>query len=56
MGTDVYLLRLVLRDWSDKYSKMIAKPMAPELEPGAKVLVNDRIIPGLGEARYKVSQ
>ena len=51
-GADVYLLRLVLHDWSDKYSKMIIKALIPALKPGAKVLINDRVIPGRGEAPY----
>ena len=51
-GADVYLLRLVLHDWSDKYSKMIIKALIPALKPGAKVVVNDRLIPGRGEVHY----
>jgi O-methyltransferase domain len=51
-GADVYLLRLVLHDWSDKYSKMIIKALIPALKPGAKVVINDRVIPGRGEAPY----
>lgn len=51
-GADVYLLRLVLHDWSDKYAKMIIKSLIPALKPGAKVVVNDRVIPGYGEASY----
>lgn len=51
-GADVYLLRLVLHDWSDKYSKMIIKALIPALKPGAKVVINDRVVPGRGEAPY----
>lgn len=51
-GADVYLLRLVLHDWSDKYSKMIIRALIPALKPGAKVVINDRVIPGRGEAPY----
>ena len=51
-GADVYLLRLILHDWSDKYSKMIIKALIPALKPGAKVVINDRVIPGRGEATY----
>ncbi|KAL8743969.1 MAG: hypothetical protein Q9190_003738 [Brigantiaea leucoxantha] len=51
-GADVYLLRLILHDWSDKYSKMIIKALVPALKPGAKVVINDRVIPGHGEAHY----
>ena len=51
-GADVYLLRLVLHDWSDKYSKMIIKALIPALKPGAKVVINDRVIPGRGETPH----
>ena len=51
-GADVYLLRLVLHDWSDKYAIMIIRALIPTLKLGAKVVVNDRVIPGRGEAHY----
>ena len=51
-GADVYLLRLVLHDWSDKYSQMIIKALIPALKPGAKVVINERVIPGHDEAPY----
>lgn len=53
---DVYLLRLVLHDWSDKYATKIIKALVPALKPGAKVVVNDRVIPGRGEAHYLVER
>ena len=55
-GADVYLLRLVLHDWSDKYSKMIVKALIPALKPGAKIVINDRVIPGHGETHYLVER
>ena len=51
-GADVYLLRLVLHDWSYKYSKKIIRALIPALKPGAKVVVNDRVVSGHGEAHY----
>ncbi|KAL4936915.1 hypothetical protein BDV06DRAFT_216292 [Aspergillus oleicola] len=51
-GADVYLLRLILHDWSDKYATMILKALVPALRPGAKVVINDRVVPGRGEAHY----
>ena len=51
-GADVYLLRLVLHDWSDKYARMIIKALVPALHTGARVLVNDRVIPGYDEVSY----
>ena len=55
-GADVYLLRLVLHDWSDKYSKLIVRALIPALKPGAKIVINDRVIPGRGEAHYLVER
>ncbi|KAJ5538729.1 hypothetical protein N7494_008208, partial [Penicillium frequentans] len=51
-GADVYLLRHVLHDWSNKYARNILKSLIPALKPGAKVVINDRIIPDFGEAHY----
>lgn len=51
-GADVYLVRHVLHDWSDKYARRILKALIPALRPGAKVVVNDRVMPGFGEAHY----
>lgn len=51
-GADVYLLRLVLHDWSDKYSSLIIKALIPALKAGTKIVVNDRVIPGHGQASY----
>lgn len=51
-GADVYLLRLVLHDWSDKYAKMIIQSLIPALKPGAKVVINDRVIPGRHQVHY----
>ncbi|KAL8949400.1 MAG: hypothetical protein Q9222_004483 [Ikaeria aurantiellina] len=51
-GADVYLLRLVLHDWSDKYSKMIIRALIPALGPKARIVVNDRVVPKQGEAPY----
>ena len=55
-GADVYLLRLILHDWSDKYATMIIKALIPALKPGAKIVVNDRVVPGCGEAHYLVER
>ena len=55
-GADVYLLRLVLHDWSDKYTLKIIKALIPALKIGAKIVVNDRVIPGRGEAPYLVER
>ena len=51
-GTDVYLLRCILHDWSDKYATLILRALIPALKPGAKVVVSDRIVPGYHEVPY----
>lgn len=53
---DVYLLRLVLHDWSDKYAATILRALVPALKSGARVIVNDRVLPAWGEAHYMVER
>lgn len=53
---DVYLLRLVLHDWSDKYAVVIIRALTPALKPGARVVVNERVLPAFGEAYYLVER
>ena len=48
-NADVYLLRLILHDWSDKYAKRILRALIPALRHGAKVIIQDRVVPGYGE-------
>ncbi|KAL9085618.1 MAG: hypothetical protein Q9165_007518 [Trypethelium subeluteriae] len=51
-NADVYLLRLVLHDWSDKYAKMIIQALIPALKPGARIVVNDRVVPERCQTDY----
>ena len=55
-GADVYLLRSVLHDWSDKYATKILRNLIPGLKAGAKILINERIVPGFHEAHYLVER
>jgi hypothetical protein len=48
-GADVYLLRWILHDWSDKYSITILRSLIPALKQGAKVIINDVCIPEPGQ-------
>ena len=52
----MYLLRLVLHDWSNKYATLILHALIPALKQGAKVLINDRIVPGHHEVPYLVER
>lgn len=55
-GADVYLLRHVLHDWSNKYARMILQALVPALKPGAKVVLNDRVVPGYGEEPHYLAE
>lgn len=47
-GADVYFLRWILHDWSDKYAIQILRSLVPALKPGAKVLVNEYVVSEAG--------
>ncbi|KAK8135162.1 S-adenosyl-L-methionine-dependent methyltransferase [Apiospora sp. TS-2023a] len=48
-GADVYFLRWVMHDWSDKYCIKILKSLVPGLKRGARIVVNDICIPEAGQ-------
>jgi trans-aconitate methyltransferase len=45
---DVYLLRYVLHDWPDKYCVKILQRLVPALKKGAKVVIQDHLLPDPG--------
>ncbi|KAK1757793.1 S-adenosyl-L-methionine-dependent methyltransferase [Echria macrotheca] len=47
-GADIYLLRQILHNWSDKYCRKILGALIPALKPGAKVVINDHVLPEPG--------
>ncbi|KAF3012999.1 hypothetical protein E8E14_007434 [Neopestalotiopsis sp. 37M] len=47
---DVYFFRMVLRSWGDKYGVKILQAQIPALRPGAKILIQDAILPGPNDA------
>jgi chemotaxis methyl-accepting protein methylase len=47
-GADVFLLRWILHDWSDKYAIKILRALAPALKPGVRILINEAVIPEPG--------
>lgn len=48
-GADIYLLRWILHDWSDKYCVKILQSLTPALKNGAKIVINDICIPQPGQ-------
>jgi chemotaxis methyl-accepting protein methylase len=47
-GADVYFLRWILHNWSDKYCIEILRNLAPALKKGARVVVNEFCVPPPG--------
>ena len=48
ISADIYFLRWILHDWSDKYSNKILQNLIPALKPGARILVNEFCLPEPG--------
>ncbi|OTA59190.1 S-adenosyl-L-methionine-dependent methyltransferase [Hypoxylon sp. EC38] len=48
LGADVYFFRWIFHNWSDKYSIQILRNLIPALKPGAKIVVNDNVLPQPG--------
>ncbi|KAF2172614.1 hypothetical protein M409DRAFT_16577 [Zasmidium cellare ATCC 36951] len=46
---DVYLVRSILHDWSDKYAVKILANLVPGLRDGARVIIADFIMPESGQ-------
>jgi trans-aconitate methyltransferase len=47
-GADVYLLRYVLHDWPDKYCIDVLRKLIPSLKAGAKVVIQEHLLPEPG--------
>ncbi|KAI1759594.1 S-adenosyl-L-methionine-dependent methyltransferase [Hypoxylon sp. FL1150] len=44
---DVYFFRSIFHNWADKYCIRILQNLVPALKPGARVVIHERILPGL---------
>ncbi|KAM7182880.1 S-adenosyl-L-methionine-dependent methyltransferase [Rhypophila sp. PSN 637] len=44
-GAAVYFYRWIFHNWSDKYSVKILRSLIPALKTGAKVIINDYVLP-----------
>jgi SAM-dependent methyltransferase len=47
-NADVYLLRYVLHDWGDKHCIDIIRNLIPALKNGAKIVIQDHVLPEPG--------
>ncbi|GME33715.1 putative o-methyltransferase family 2 protein [Neofusicoccum parvum] len=47
-GADVYFFRWIFHNWSDKYCEKMLRCLIPALKPGARILVNENILPQPG--------
>jgi hypothetical protein len=45
---DIYYFRWIFHNWSDVYAIKILQNLVPALKPGAKILINDGILPEPG--------
>ena len=46
---DVYLFRQIFHNWSDPYCIKILRALIPALQPGARVIANDQLVPAAGK-------
>lgn len=47
-GADVYFFRWIFHNWSDKYCIEILRKQIPALKRGAKIVVNEYVLPEPG--------
>lgn len=47
-NADVYFFRFVFHNWSDKYCIQILRNHIPELKKGARIVINDYVLPEPG--------
>ncbi|KAI1341489.1 putative O-methyltransferase [Xylariaceae sp. FL0016] len=47
-GAEVYFFRAIFHDWSDTYAVKILRSLVPALKPGAKIVLNEPVVPEPG--------
>lgn len=45
VSADLYLFRYIFHNWPDQYAMKILRQLIPVLKPGARILVNDHLLP-----------
>jgi len=53
VSADLYYFRWVFHNWSDAYAVKILKALVPAMKPGARLLINDGILPEPGSIGRK---
>lgn len=48
VSADLYYFRWVFHNWSDAYVVKILQNLVPALKPGARILLNDGVLPEPG--------
>ena len=48
VSADVYLYRWIFHNWSDAYAIKMLQALVPAMKPGARVLINDGVLPEAG--------
>ena len=48
LDAEVYVLRWILHDWSDKYAIRILRALKPALKDGAKIIIMESVLPEPG--------
>ena len=51
-NADVYLYRWIFHNWSDKYCLKLCRALIPALKPGARLLIQDILLPEPGELSF----
>ena len=49
-GAEIYFFRRIFHDWSDGYAARILRCLIGALKPGAKVLIQDMVVPEFGSS------
>ena len=55
-GADAYFYRAVFHNWSDKYGIKMLKALIPALKKGAKIILNDAVMPDAGTLPFSLER
>ncbi|KAI0199447.1 S-adenosyl-L-methionine-dependent methyltransferase [Astrocystis sublimbata] len=56
IGAEVYFLRWIFHNWSDKYCVKILQNLIPALKKGSKIMISDAVLPGANEVPKRVER